>query len=564
MMRPVALIMAAVWLAACSPASSPGSGAQSSESITTRVGQKKTLTIGYGRAIVHLGSFEGGVAEFREIAHAGLLAQDPVTNQVVPRLAKEVPSTERGTLSFLPDGRVQTRYTLKPGTVWHDGTPLSASDFILGYQVQADPAFPSRSSRTAGLVESIEAPDDGTLIITWSTPTRLALRTFTNTFWAMPRHILGPLYRPGDFDSFVNSSYWSRDFVGLGAFKVQQWVEGSHVEFAANDRYVLGRPKIDTIVWRLITDNNTALASLLADDLDVTLSNLIEFEATPTVREQWEARGKGTVLMTPANWRWVNLMPTNPFLADINVRRAMLHAIDREAMSTELFQGQQAVAHIWVSPRRPQFARVDAAITKYEFQPQRAQKLLEDAGWRRGPDGILVNGRGEQFAIDGRVAGSGELLRVQQVTVDYWRRVGVQTEINNVSPELDASPPYRNQWTGAYWASINLVLDDLRNSLHSNLIPRPENRFAGSNRGRWSNPRADRLLDEMNSTLDDAAWDQALSELAQLWTAELPHLPLYYINEVVTYGRGITGVGPRSETGSDNAVTWNIHEWDRA
>jgi peptide/nickel transport system substrate-binding protein len=464
---------------------------------------------------------------------------------------------------FLPDGRLQTRYTLKPGVVWQDGTPLSMHDFILGYQVQAEPTFPQRSSRTGGLVASIEAPDDRTLLITWSSPTRLALRAFTNTFWAMPRHIVGPLYRPGDLDALVNSLYWTRDFVGTGAFKVQQWVEGSHVEFVANDRYVLGRPKIDTITWRLITDTNTGLASVLADDLDVTLANLLEFEAALVAKEQWEARGRGTVLMTPANWRWLNLMPTSPLLADLPVRRAMLHAIDRQAMSNDLFQGQQAVAHIWVSPRRPQYSRVEAAITKYDYQPERATQLLEEAGWRRGSDGVLVNGRGERFVIDGRVAGAGELLRVQQVTVDYWKRVGIQTDINNVSPELDVSPAYRNQWTGAYWGSINLVLEDLRNSLHSALMPRTENRFAGSNRGRWNNSRADQLLDEMQSTLDDALWDRDLVELAQLWTAELPHLPLYYINEVVTYGKGITGIGPRSETGSDNAVTWNIHEWDR-
>jgi peptide/nickel transport system substrate-binding protein len=255
-------------------------------------------------------------------------------------------------------------------------------------------------------------------------------------------------------------------------------------------------------------------------------------------------------------------MPTNPFLADIGVRRAMLYAIDRQAMSTDLFQGEQKVADIWVSPRRPQFSRVEAAITKYPYDPERAQQLLTDAGWRRGSDGVLVNSQGERFVIDGRVAGAGELLRVQQVTVDYWRRAGIQTDINNISPELDVSPAYRNQWTGAYWASINLVLEDLRNSLHSALIPRPENRFSGSNRGRWSNPRADFLLDEMTATLDEALWDRDLVELAQLWTAELPHLPLYYINEVVTFRRGVTGVGPRSETGSDNAVTWNIHEWD--
>ena len=170
----------------------------------------------------------------------------------------------------------------------------------------------------------------------------------------------------------------------------------------------------------------------------------------------------------------------------------MLHAVDREAISRDLFQGQQQVADIWVSPRRPQFSAVQAAITKYEYSPQRAEQLFQDAGWRKGSDGVLLNGRGERFVIDGRVAGAGELLQVQQATVDYWRRVGVQTDINNISPELDVSPEYRNQWTGAYWASINLVLEDLRNSLHSQLAPRPENRFAGSNRGRWMNPRADR------------------------------------------------------------------------
>jgi peptide/nickel transport system substrate-binding protein len=560
--RLVTLLAILVTTLACGTVQQGGSAGQTGGSGAANA-TKKTLTIAYGRAAPHIGPLEGGVAEFREIAQAGLLALDPVTNQAVPRLAEEVPSTDRDTLIFLPDGRVQSRYTLKPGIVWQDGTPFSAQDLVLGYQVQADPGFPQRSSRTAGLVEGLEVPDDRTFVVTWSSPTRLALQAFTNTFWPMPRHIIGPLYTPGNLDNLINSPYWTREFVGTGAYRVHQWVEGSHVELVANDRYVLGRPKIDTIIWRLMTDSTTGLASVLADDLDVTLGGMLDFDAALVAKDQWEARGRGTVLMTPANWRWVNLMPTNPFLGDIPVRRAMLHAIDREAMSRELFQGQQTVAHIWVSPRRPQFPRVDAAITKYEYSPQRAEQLLQEAGWRKGGDGILVNGRGERFVIDGRVAGGGELLQVQQATVDYWRRVGVQTDINNITTELDVSPEYRNQWTGAFWGSINLVLEDMRNTLHSQLAPRPENRFAGSNRGRWMNPRADQLLDEMTATLDDAVWDRDLVEVAQLWTAELPHLPLYYINEVVTYARGITGVGPRSETGSNNAVTWNIHEWDR-
>ena len=81
---------------------------------------------------------EGGVAEFREIAQSGLLALDPVSNRAVPRLAEELPSTERGTLIVLPDGRLQTRFNLKPNLVWQDGTPFSPEDFVLGYRVQAN------------------------------------------------------------------------------------------------------------------------------------------------------------------------------------------------------------------------------------------------------------------------------------------------------------------------------------------------------------------------------------------------------------------------------------------
>jgi peptide/nickel transport system substrate-binding protein len=560
--RPLLMALAALagLVAACSSqaAGTPTDGARPQQ-------QRKVLTVGYGRSVQHIGPFEGGVAEFREIAHAGLLALDPVNNRPVARLADEVPSLERGTLVTLPDGRLQTRYRLRTGIKWHDGTPFSSKDFVFGWQVQQTPNWPSRSNKVAGLVDGMETPDDASLVITWKAPTRVALQTFTNTIWPMPRHLLSTLHQSGDIDALANSSYWTKDFSGVGAFKVRQWVEGSHVEFAANSDYVLGSPKIDTLIWRFITDQNTALAAVLADDLDATMGSLLDFDGARVAREHWAASGKGTVLMTPANWRWVNLMATNPLLSDLQVRRALLHALDRQALSNDMFFGQQPVCDIWVSPRRPQFAAVEAAITKYPYSVERAAQLLEEAGWRKGSDGVLANQRGERFVIDARATdGGGEVGKVQQVTVDYWKRVGVQADINNVSAQVDASPDNRNQWTGAYWASWNLVLEDLRGQWHSSQIPRPETRFAGGNRARWNNPRVDALIDEMAVALDDATWESDLVEIARLWTIELPHLPLYYINENITYARGITGIGPRSETGSDNTVTWNVHEWDRA
>lgn len=527
--------------------------------------QKKVITIAYGRLPTNLGPMEGGVAEFREIAHAGLLALDPLANQGVARLAEEVPAFDRGTMAALPDGRLQTRYKLRPSIRWHDGAPFSSQDFVFGWQVQQTPNWPSRSNPMAGLIDAMETPDDATLIVTWKSPTRFALRTFTNSIWAMPRHLLGPLVAAGDVQAVADSSYWTRDFVGVGAYKVVQWVEGSHYEFAANESYVLGRPRIDTIVWRLTTDRNAGLAGILADQLDVTMGSLLDLETAQILQQQWDERRRGTVLLTPANWRWVNLMPTNPFLSDLRVRRGLAHALDRDSLSRDLFSSLQAVCDIWVSPRRPQFTAVDAAITKYPYDPARSRQLLEDAGWQTGIDGILINGQGQRFVIDGRTTDAeGEVGRVQLTNAADWRRAGIQVNINNISSQLDATPEYRNQWTGAYWASWNLVLEDLRGQWHTSVIPRPENRFAGGNRARWSNPRADALIEEMAVTLDDRAWDSNLVEIARLWTSELPHIPLYYINEVVTYGKGISGVAPRSETGSDNTVTWNVHEWDTA
>jgi peptide/nickel transport system substrate-binding protein len=546
--------------AGCAPTSSPGPAGQGNSG--GQQAQKKIITVAYGRIPTNLGPLEGGVAEFREMAHAGLLALDPIANQPVPRLADAIPAFEHGTMVALPDGRLETRYRLRPGIKWHDGTPFSSQDFVFGWLVQQTPNWPSRSNPMAGLIDAMETPDESMLVITWKTPTRFALRTFTNSIWPMPRHLLGPLVAAGDIQAVADSSYWTRDFVGVGAFKLTQWVEGSHWEFAANDDYVLGRPRIDTLIWRLTTDRNAGLAGVLAGQLDVTMSNLLDLETAQVLQQQWDEPRRGTILLTPANWRWVNLMPTNPLLSDLRVRRAMIHALDREGMSRDLFNGLQAVCDIWVSPRRPQFAAVDAAIAKYPYDPARSRQLFEEAGWRMGPDGLLVNGQGQRFVIDGRTTDAeGEVGRVQLANVDDWRRAGVQVDVNNVSSQLDATPEYRNQWTGAYWASWNLVLEDLRGQWHTSVIPRPENRFSGGNRARWSNPRADTLIEEMSVTLEEAAWDRDLIELARLWTDELPHLPLYYINEVVTYGKGIRGVAPRSETGSDNTVTWNVHEW---
>src|SRR5438477_5260143 len=200
-----------------------------------------------------------GFPQHNFLVHAGLTRYDEGEN-VQPWIATSVPNVAAGDWYVFPDGRMDVTWKLRPGVQWHDGTPLSAEDFVFGLDLLQDRALPAARPASLGLISGIDAPDEGTLVVHWKQPYFLANAGVLTTQPALPRHILGEIHDRGDAQALINSPYFNTDFVGLGPYRVGEWTLGSQMELTAFDGYFEGRPKIDRIIVKYYGAENLAIA----------------------------------------------------------------------------------------------------------------------------------------------------------------------------------------------------------------------------------------------------------------------------------------------------------------
>src|SRR5947208_8105910 len=169
--RAFPLLAIVLIVAACAPA--PAQRSQTSPDASKPAGPPKSLRIGSIREPVDGIALFGGTgdanAQYGPIFHAGLTAYDS-RGALVPRLAQKVPSIDDGDWKLLPDGGMEVTWKLRPDVKWHDGTLLSAEDFVLGIQIARDPEVPLPRGGGISLVSDVSAPDASTLVIRWTKP----------------------------------------------------------------------------------------------------------------------------------------------------------------------------------------------------------------------------------------------------------------------------------------------------------------------------------------------------------------------------------------------------------
>jgi peptide/nickel transport system substrate-binding protein len=373
---------------------------------------------------------------FVYVAHGLFLTTGLLTfnekNEPIPWIAKEIPSKANGGISA--DDKVIT-YKLREDAKWSDGEPLTADDYVFTWQmIMSDKNAVMSRDPYDTYVDKVEAKDKYTLVVTFKepyAPWQAKIFSPVNATQAIPKHILEPVFQK---DGTIDNADWNRNpTVGAGPFVFKEWQSGSHLIFQANPNFWLGKPKLDQVFIKIVPDDAAQLAAMKAGDTDFGV--FISYQDMPDI----EKMGTFNLVVAQSGYQesWFMNLSTDPktkghpALQDVNVRKAIVMAVDRDKIIQDLLGGRTKVsATFWEGTP---YADPNAKALPYD--PEGAKKLLDDAGWKVGADGIRAKGGVKlklRYATTTKDVRKNTQVLVQQMLKD----VGVDVELINISSDV--------------------------------------------------------------------------------------------------------------------------------
>lgn len=364
--------------------------------------------------------------------HANLTMYDPQDN-VIAHAAQKIPSIQEGDWKLLPDGGMEVTWRLRPDVFWHDGTQLTAEDFVFGYQVVRDPKLAVPALGELLNVTGVQAPDPLTLVVTWKQASIFGNVNGFDGVSPLPRHLVRDLYLTGDPAAMENSPLWTTHWVGLGPYRLAEWAPGNYIDAVAFDQYFLGRPKIDRVMIRYVGDVNIMMANVLAGTIDVApLGSMLKPDQVAEIKRQWEASDGGTAYTYPNAIRtlWIQWRdPAAPWVQDVRFRKAMLQSLNRDGLNEALQSGLTRVAHYYLMPEDPVYRLAEQrGVPRYAYDPALAERLFAETGWTRGADRLLRNAAGQTIPFDCCRLGDADPndARESQALVGELQAAGIQ------------------------------------------------------------------------------------------------------------------------------------------
>ena len=561
--RSAPLLSALLLLAACAP----GPGARTPDGASGDTAAPKTvrmaiLDVTPASLTDYGGSGTGGTAlEHYFIFHAGLTMYDMAGNPI-PHIAQKLPTLEDGSWQLLPTGGMEVTWQLRPDVYWHDGTRLSADDFVLGFQVVTDPAVAAPSRGDVANIADVRAADALTLVMTWKAQSIFGNINAFDGVPAIPSHLFRELYLAGDVAALENSFLWSSQWVGVGPYRVGEFAMGSHVEGLAFDRFFLGRPKIDRIIIFYKGDANAMVAGVLAGDIDVIPNGgSIDTAQMAAVRQVWGTEG-GLTLANPKGIRTLYLQmrdQSNAWARDVRFRQALLHALDREGYIEALVFGLVPRADFFIPLDDPVYRMAEErGLPRYNYDPPRAERLFNEAGYVRGSDRLLRSAAGQTVQLDVTSSSGGSNVQEATTIAAQWSEAGLVSRPTPYSSSVDAREAKHDMQGVVVWPWNFSILAP--RTLHSSEIGTAQNRWRGSNWGGYVNPAYERLYAEMTDTLDHTRRREALFGMVKIIAEDLPIYPIHYHPDVTIARKGLEGPGMRPAI--QRASASNIHLWE--
>ncbi len=470
----------------------------------TKRGGGGTLKLIYWQAAVHLNPhFAGGTKDqdASRIFYEPLAGWDTEGN-LVPALAAEIPSKENGGVAA--DGRSVT-WKLKKGVTWHDGKPFTADDVVFTAQYAGDPATSTVTVATYKDVK-VEKVDSHTVKLTYPKPTPFWAEALTGIVGCiLPKHVFEGFTGAKSREAAANTKP-----VGTGPYKIVDFKPGDSMVAEANMAYhVPNQPFFDRLEVKGGGDAlSAARAVLQTNEYDVAWNLAVEDE----LLKRLEAAGKGRMeFYAGSDIEFVSLNVTDPWkevdgerasakskhpaFSDKAVREAMSMLVDRKNIGEQIY-GRGAVVTSNFLNNPPRFR---SGNTRYEFSIDKANQVLEAAGWKKGADGIRAKGDVKlKFVFQTSV--SGPRQKCQAIIKDACTKAGIDLELKSVVAAVffgsDAANPdtYQKFWSDMQMFTTTMGSPDPQYFMEqfvTEQLSQKANKWSSRNLARWTNPEYD-------------------------------------------------------------------------
>ncbi len=513
---------------------------------SAQTGSSSTFTLGYGGTQFNtFNQFNNPLGPSQEIAlgiYDMLVHYNSNYDPVVPDLAYK--------WTVFPNQSAAVFYLVDNAT-WSDGQPVTAQDVVYSYEL-ANNSASTYQGNVAGIT-SIQAVGNYEVIFHYH-PTLLFLADAAAVIPIMPKHVWEK-YVPNPYNSTQLTNYTDYPVVSSGPYTVSNYVQGQYIELTANPNYfyVAMRPHVQHIVIQFFSESSTMVTALEDGQIDAAAPVI-----TPTEAGSLAGFSQITVSNTPGLQIWyigVNVNPAgsgNPTLKNVDVRRALAHAINYTAL-TDAIWGQYATPAAGLLPKGWKY--YDASLSPYSYNTTLSNQLLNKAGLPMGSGGYRTypNGTALSYTLY-TVSDAPEEAQAANLIASYWKAIGIQAKVSVVDSGTLAGiiwPNFTQDFDLWDWIYTSPATPVLLQVMTSSAIA-----TEASDSG-FSNSTYDALYNQMVSTTNQSQLTADAMQLQEILYQQVPYIDLYYVNAVQAFNNQLfTGYATNMTGGAFSDNNW--------
>jgi peptide/nickel transport system substrate-binding protein len=364
------------------------------------------------------------------------------------------------------------------------------------------------------------------------------------------------------------ASDFARAPIGTGPYVIKKWDPGISITLEANPNYTVEsqKPVIKNIIIKIIADTNQLLAQIKTNDIDLATSDGVSLNQAPELDKLGDVNAVAHYIPS-TSWEHADFNLDKVWFQDVRVRQAIAHAINRKDIVDKVLFGKTVVMDTWLAPvswgscMNPKLATQCAGMAKYEFNPDKAKQLLDQAGWTVGADGIRAKG-GTKLAFRWMTtAANQQRAQITQIVKENLKAVGIDATLEYIPAQqyfADDGPVYHRTGDVVQFGWVSGDDPGGYGLWHSSQIPSEDNNFSGQNIPGWKNAENDDLIKKANNTLSESERINYYAEQQKIFARELPVLPLFVRPRVVAVSKDLINFLP---TNTSTPETWNTHQW---